>query len=276
MSKAGLAPATKRIPAPKRIPIPKRVRFEVFKRDKFTCQYCGRSAPEVVLQCDHVQAVAGGGGNEVMNLITSCIDCNNGKGSVPLSDVTAVSKQRRMLEVLEEKRQQIEMMLQWRDELQKLDVDTVSAIERTITQRSGWALSDVGKAKVRKWLKRFSVSEVLSGLDEAFDAYLEHGPNGKGTTSESFNKAFNKVPAFIDIMKQQKDKPYLKRLFYIQGILRNRAGLGRGFNCVQYLEHLHLCGQPLEAMERNAKIADSLPEFMDAYDGWLKQIGKPW
>jgi 5-methylcytosine-specific restriction endonuclease McrA len=35
-----------------------KVRFEVFKRDNFTCRYCGRKTPEVVLEVDHVVPVA--------------------------------------------------------------------------------------------------------------------------------------------------------------------------------------------------------------------------
>lgn len=42
----------------KRKSLSKKTRFEVFKRDSFTCQYCGRSAPEVVLQVDHIKPVA--------------------------------------------------------------------------------------------------------------------------------------------------------------------------------------------------------------------------
>ena len=34
--------------------ISKRVRFEVFKRDNFKCQYCGSEAPRVVLHVDHI------------------------------------------------------------------------------------------------------------------------------------------------------------------------------------------------------------------------------
>lgn len=34
----------------KRKSISKKLRFEVFKRDGFTCQYCGRMAPDVVLE----------------------------------------------------------------------------------------------------------------------------------------------------------------------------------------------------------------------------------
>lgn len=33
----------------KRKTVSNELRFEVFKRDKFTCQYCGRKAPDVVL-----------------------------------------------------------------------------------------------------------------------------------------------------------------------------------------------------------------------------------
>src|SRR5438045_6265774 len=35
--------------------IPASLRFEVFRRDDFTCQYCGRRAPEVILHADHVR-----------------------------------------------------------------------------------------------------------------------------------------------------------------------------------------------------------------------------
>ncbi len=65
---------------PDRIGLSKRVRFEVLKRDKFTCQYCGRRPPIVTLHVDHVLAVARGGDDSTENLLTSCADCNLGKG----------------------------------------------------------------------------------------------------------------------------------------------------------------------------------------------------
>lgn len=58
----------------------KGLRFEIFKRDGFTCQYCGRQPPEIVLQIDHITPVAEGGDNDPMNLVTACRDCNLGKG----------------------------------------------------------------------------------------------------------------------------------------------------------------------------------------------------
>lgn len=71
-----------------RVPLSSKIRFEVFKRDSFTCQYCGKSAPGVILEVDHIVPVSGGGDNDMKNLITACHDCNIGKGAIPL-DVTA-------------------------------------------------------------------------------------------------------------------------------------------------------------------------------------------
>lgn len=67
--------------------ISKKLRFEIFKRDGFTCQYCGDHPPKTILHVDHIYPVKRGGGNNQDNLITSCIDCNLGKSATPLSNV---------------------------------------------------------------------------------------------------------------------------------------------------------------------------------------------
>jgi hypothetical protein len=71
----------------KRKPISKKLRFEVFKRDGFVCQYCGAHPPDVLLEIDHIISVKDGGGGDEGNLFTSCFDCNRGKGATPLSSV---------------------------------------------------------------------------------------------------------------------------------------------------------------------------------------------
>ena len=55
------------------------VRFAVFRRDSYTCQYCGRRAPSVPLHVDHVIPWARGGQTELSNLRTACSVCNLGK-----------------------------------------------------------------------------------------------------------------------------------------------------------------------------------------------------
>lgn len=61
-----------------------RNRFNVFKRDEFKCKYCGRGVPDVILEVDHIVPVSKGGDNSQNNLITSCFDCNRGKGAESL------------------------------------------------------------------------------------------------------------------------------------------------------------------------------------------------
>ena len=51
-------------------------RFEILERDKFTCQYCGKTADEVKLDIDHIIPLSKGGSNTNDNLITSCEKCN--------------------------------------------------------------------------------------------------------------------------------------------------------------------------------------------------------
>jgi HNH endonuclease len=70
-----------------RLPLSKKLRFEVFKRDGFKCQYCGGHPPGKILEVDHIDPVVNGGSNDETNLITACFDCNRGKGARSLSDV---------------------------------------------------------------------------------------------------------------------------------------------------------------------------------------------
>jgi len=88
-----------------RIAITKRQRFDVFSRDKFTCQYCGKTPPEVTLHVDHIIPVKEGGGNEPENLRTACDECNLGKGAKLLSeqgcnDLDALSRAQEVCEAI--------------------------------------------------------------------------------------------------------------------------------------------------------------------------------
>lgn len=83
-----------------------RTRFEVFKRDDFTCRYCGGKSPAVVLQVDHIIAVCNGGTDDPINLVTSCWACNSGKSGVPLAEVmTGEDPHDKAIELLEKRRQ---------------------------------------------------------------------------------------------------------------------------------------------------------------------------
>lgn len=61
---------------------PNRVRYEVLRRDNYTCRYCGAKAPDVQLDVDAVVPEAlGGSHKDPANLVAACKACNNGKSS---------------------------------------------------------------------------------------------------------------------------------------------------------------------------------------------------
>lgn len=60
----------------------RRTRFRIFMRDDFTCQYCGRKAPDTELHVDHVHPKSKGGPDTDENFKTACIDCNSGKSNI--------------------------------------------------------------------------------------------------------------------------------------------------------------------------------------------------
>ncbi len=62
-----------------RKPLSKKIRFDVFKRDGFVCQYCGAHPPDALLEPDHITPVCEGGTNDIGNLVTACFNCNRGK-----------------------------------------------------------------------------------------------------------------------------------------------------------------------------------------------------
>lgn len=56
-------------------------RKSVFKRDKFTCQYCGEVLKSGQVTVDHIIPKSIGGLSSFTNCTTSCYKCNNKKGS---------------------------------------------------------------------------------------------------------------------------------------------------------------------------------------------------
>lgn len=58
-------------------PIPSELRWQVFRRDSFTCKGCGLQAH---LEADHVIPESKGGPTTLENLQTLCRDCNRRKG----------------------------------------------------------------------------------------------------------------------------------------------------------------------------------------------------
>ena len=166
-----------------RKPISKKKRFDIFKRDSFTCQYCGRSAPSIILEIDHIQPVAKGGDNSLLNLITSCKDCNRGKRDKTIDDNSAVIKQKKSLDDLNEMRLQTEMMLKWRDELENIIDEQVDKVANELFYdnnkkfNTNFGLTDFGKKRIKRLIKDYGFIEVLNATDIARDKYYTNADN---------------------------------------------------------------------------------------------------
>jgi 5-methylcytosine-specific restriction endonuclease McrA len=55
-------------------------RQNIYARDKYRCQYCGKKFPSEDLTYDHVVPKSKGGKTEWNNIVTCCMPCNRQKG----------------------------------------------------------------------------------------------------------------------------------------------------------------------------------------------------
>lgn len=201
--------------ATKRKTISKSLRFEVFKRDAFTCQYCGSMAPDIVLEVDHINPVCRGGDNDIMNLITSCFDCNRGKGKKQLTDNQVVKKQQEQLKELHSKREQLEMMLSWKKELIKFEDEQLKYAEDELMSISGIQLSETGQNKLKRLINDYGLTEIMECIQISVSQYYRE------SDYSSYEKTINYIGRIAHNRKNQKSNPVLYKHNYIKAILKN-------------------------------------------------------
>jgi hypothetical protein len=158
----------------------KRQRFNIFKRDRFTCQYCGRTPPTIVLVIDHILPVSKGGTSDDHNLITSCEACNQGKADgllsiVPQSVETQLAEQ---VERHEQLREFNKYLLQARKETTALANDMLA----TWNEQAGNTPDGFDyQANNREYLatfKRFMARLPAADVYEAIDIAMSKKPPG--------------------------------------------------------------------------------------------------
>lgn len=142
----------------------KRKRFSVFQRDGFTCQYCGRRPPDVMLQVDHIVPSSKGGSDDTTNLITSCFDCNSGKSDTSLDAVpdSLVDIQSRRIEALQQAAA-----------VQKLERKQERAIQKQIEDleaefvTKGRIFNSETRRSIRLFLTKLGYEEVFQAMHTA-------------------------------------------------------------------------------------------------------------
>lgn len=191
--------------------ISQKARFEVFKRDSFTCQYCGASAPDVILNVDHIDPVAKGGRNDILNLITSCFSCNSGKSDRKLDDQTVVKKQIDQLKDLNERKNQIEMIAQWKSGLAQLEDSKLEAVRQAINLHLSKGKQQITdsylRTEIKTALRKYGLEEILDSVEKSASTYLFDAKN-----SDQCNNFLAKIPRIAYWSDHEKKNPEIARL----------------------------------------------------------------
>lgn len=143
--------------------ISKKLRFDVFKRDSFVCQYCGRTPPTVVLEVDHINPVANGGKNSINNLLTACFDCNRGKSDGLLSCLPETLQQKAA--VLAEKQAQVrayERLVKASAKHENAAIDEVQ--EAFAVHFPGFCFTPQFRQSVRVFVRKMPTHEVVNAM----------------------------------------------------------------------------------------------------------------
>lgn len=240
----------------------KKVRFEVLKRDKFTCQYCGGVAPNVLLQIDHIIPVSKGGDDSIMNLITSCQPCNSGKKDIMLSDDTALMKRKIQLDQLQEKREQLELMIEWQRELLTMDETVSDSIFDIWYSLTGFKLDYQDLAKVPVFLKEYSYEELVHAMKIARNQYL-----GRKTSSEMFAK----VGGILYNIKRQERDPYIGYKKHIYSIIKERLGYCNFKTIDDAVDQALNYNASIESLIELAKNVNKISDYCKSVNLFVKQ-----
>lgn len=95
----------------------------IFRRDRFTCRECGAESPSVYLRADYINNPESFGTDED-NLATFCAECYNQRNGKMI--VTP-------LEMMQARRSQLNQLLAWKHDNNRLSRDQVKSSRTTST-----------------------------------------------------------------------------------------------------------------------------------------------
>lgn len=244
----------------KRVGISKKLRFEILRRDGSACRYCGRCAPEVRIEVDHIVPVALGGTNDLLNLVAACEDCNSGKGARRLDDSTMQRQQAAALHSLEESLRDQEEILRRYQLATTNSGNQISKLLDLWWKISGEALPDEYGRVLKKWVDLYGFETVVKSM---------HAAAGRPVMM---------VGRFAAVMSMDAKEPGTKQCYLIRGILRRRFTYddryfrnehgalvaGRPIDERELLAFILCCmrgGAPLDDLTYIAKHAATFGEF---------------
>jgi hypothetical protein len=156
----------------RRMSLSPKIRFEVFRRDEFTCRYCGRKTPEAILEVDHIIPVSKGGDDGIENLVTSCYECNRGKGATLLESIPSEPDLHEAAVLLAEREIQLTEYNHIRRLVRERELAEVDQLKEHFVEKledcsPHYSEREFPHQLVREALKRLSYLEIMEHIDYA-------------------------------------------------------------------------------------------------------------
>ena len=163
-----------------------------------------------------------------------------------------LDKQRKMLEDLEERRQQLQMMIQWREQLSNFDEEQALALAKIINEKlKPVYVTEAGITTIGEWLNRFKLDELVKVVDEMIV------PKTKDNSIDGA-EFMAKIPRIAAANR----KPEVEReLLYIRGILRKRLSYIDERKTLMWLHSAVHAGYCTDELKHFATVVRSWTEF---------------
>lgn len=188
----------------KREAISKRLRFEILRRDGSSCRYCGRNAPDVEIQVDHIVPVSLGGTNDLLNLVAACVDCNNGKSARRIDDSSMQRAQESAMAALATSvATQAEILARYKC-LTEERGNQIRALIDIWWKLWGVDLGEGAREVFDKWIALYSYEFVLRAIYAVKDGRIES------------------VGRYAAVEKMEESEPGTKLCYFIRGIVLKR------------------------------------------------------
>jgi len=201
--------------------ISKKLRYQVFERDSFTCQYCGRKPPIVILEVDHIIPKSKGGTDEPSNLITSCRDCNRGKSAiVPIEKLKEI---KRLEAERQRQREAYDKFIKRKKQKIRKDLAELNNLWSELCDDQ-FMLNENGLRSLRRFLVFFTKEEIKKAIKIASEEIVL-GENPQ----KDIEDRFRYMCGILHNWRREKQNPLLYELIRYWKTMSIKKHRGIGF-----------------------------------------------
>lgn len=186
----------------------------ILERDEFTCTECGQQVPKVLLYIDKILSPetedAFAGQPEEDKYTCLCESCyKQAHGHLQFKAATRTA----------ERRQQLEMMVEWRRENRCLASDANAYLIDYINGKiEPYSLTKQGAQNVRKAIRKSNFTTALDAIDETFDHYVTYD-KGEDINKASVDEFLSKIGGYLYINSLP---PVEKEMYHILNSCKSR------------------------------------------------------